>query len=183
MYAKPAGREVLQNEEVCLIRYKKVPGDTQKNWVESDFYHICLPDKHFLLGYKVAGYCDLRFGYNRQLYFGGNIGYRVEEPFRGHHLAEKATRLLFEKAKEAGMPYVIITCNPDNLPSRRTLERLGGDLLEIVDLPPDNDMYQRGERQKCIFHYPLQEGAVRMLLADSEHESFPEPELFVPRAE
>ena len=81
------------------------------------------------------------------------------------------------------MPYVIITCNPDNLPSRRTLERLGGDLLEIVDLPPDNDMYQRGERQKCICHYPLQEGAVRMLLADSEHESFPEPELFVPRAE
>ena len=183
MYAKPAGREVLQNEEVCLIWYKKVPGDTQKNWVESDFYHICLPDKHFLRGYKVAGYCDLRFGYNRQLYFGGNIGYRVEEPFRGHHLAEKATRLLLEEAKEAGMPYVIITCNPDNLPSRRTLERLGGDLLEIVDLPPDNDMYQKGERQKCIFHYPLQEGAVRMLLADSEHESFPEPELFVPRAE
>ena len=88
-------------------------------------------------------------------------------------MAEKACRLLFEEAKRYHFPYVIITCNPDNYASKRTLERLGGDLLEVVDLPPDNDMYQNGERQKCIFHFPLAEGKRRYLLADKNRDLIP----------
>ena len=38
------------------------------------------------------------------------------------------------------MEYVIITCDPDNWPSRKTCEWLGGELLEITELPEDNDM-------------------------------------------
>ena len=54
------------------------------------------------------------------------------------------------------MPYLIITCNPDNLPSRRTCERLGGELLEIAELPEDNDMrVEDGETHKCIFKFIL----------------------------
>ncbi len=33
-----------------------------------------------------------------------------------------------------------ITCNPDNWPSRKTLEYLDGEFLEIAELPEDNDM-------------------------------------------
>jgi len=34
-----------------------------------------------------------------------------------------------------------ITCNPDNIASRRTCELAGATLVEIVDLPENTDMY------------------------------------------
>jgi predicted acetyltransferase len=46
---------------------------------------------------------------------------------------------------------VWITCNPDNWASRRTCELAGAELVEIVDLPEDNDMYRKGKRRKCRY--------------------------------
>jgi predicted acetyltransferase len=62
---------------------------------------------------------------------------------------------LFELAKKHEMGYLIITCNPDNDPSRKTCEYAGGELLEIVELPTDNDMRKRGETEKCIYRFEL----------------------------
>lgn len=155
------GKKVLINDEVALVLSSTAPGDIYHGWSHSDFYHICLPKKHWLTGYEVIGRCDLRFGFNRQLYYGGNIGYRIWESYRGHHMAEKATRLLLEEAKKAGFTYVIITCNPDNLASKKTLINAGGYYVETVPLPEDNDMYQRGDREKDIFYFPLTENTLR----------------------
>ena len=84
------------------------------------------------------------------------IGYTVYPMYRGHHYALKACRLLFQLAKQKyGMNSLIITCNPDNLPSRRTLEALGGELKAIVDVPKEHYLYQYGDVQKCIFEYHL----------------------------
>ena len=44
-----------------------------------------------------------------------------------------------------------ITCNPDNMPSRRTCELIGAELINIVDLPKDIDLYLVGDRQKCRY--------------------------------
>jgi tagatose 1,6-diphosphate aldolase len=49
------------------------------------------------------------------------------------------------------MSEVWITCDPENTASRRTCELAGADFIEIIDLPPDIDMYQDGERQKCRY--------------------------------
>jgi tagatose 1,6-diphosphate aldolase len=51
------------------------------------------------------------------------------------------------------MDVVWITCNPDNWASRRTCERLGCQLVDIVELPEHIDMYQDGERQKCRYRW------------------------------
>jgi tagatose 1,6-diphosphate aldolase len=48
-----------------------------------------------------------------------------------------------------------ITCNPENVASRRTCELVGGELVDIVELPPDIDMYKEGERQKCRYRVRL----------------------------
>lgn len=74
---------------------------------------------------------------------------------RGHHYAGKACLLLFELAGKHGMDYLIITCNPDNHASRKTCEYAGGELLEIVELPEDNDMRESGESEKCIYRFQL----------------------------
>jgi tagatose 1,6-diphosphate aldolase len=75
----------------------------------------------------------------------------VYPPARGRHYAERAARLLLPLARRHGMSELWITCNPDNAASRRTCERLGGELVEIVPIPPDHAFYSRGERAKCRY--------------------------------
>ena len=144
----------LFDGEVRLRLLRADPGNPAKDWVPAYIFSICSS----LSGIEM-GRCDLRLGNNEKLYYGGHIGYRVHPEYRGHHYALKACRLLFKLARAHDFDHLISTCNPDNWPSRRTCERLceefGGELLEIVDLPHDNDMYKNGERQKCIFRFPV----------------------------
>ncbi len=138
----------LQDEEIKLNLERTAEGNDQ-GWVPVYYFAICNHE-----GTKM-GTCDLRIGHNENLYYGGHIGYRVEPPYRGHHYAAKACRLLFQLARKHDLGYVIITCNPDNHASRKTCEHLGGTLLEIAQLPEDNDMREEGDTEKCIFRFEL----------------------------
>jgi predicted acetyltransferase len=81
----------------------------------------------------------------------GHIGYSVEPGYRGHHSAARSVRLLVPLAAAHGLNPVWITCDPDNLASRRTCELAGAELVEIIDIPTNEEMYQRGVRQKCRY--------------------------------
>ena len=61
------------------------------------------------------GRCDLRMGMHDEIYFAGHIGYRIYRQYRGHHYAEKASRLLLHFANELGMEEVIIPPHPGTL--------------------------------------------------------------------
>lgn len=140
----------LENDEIQLQLQRTANGDTAKGWVPAYYFAIC--DKH---GNEMGG-CDLRIGHNDNTYYGGNIGYHVNEEYRGHHYAAKACLLLFELAKKHDMSHIIITCNPDNYASRKTCEYAGCQLLEIVELPEDNNMrIEDGETEKCIYKIQL----------------------------
>ena len=138
-----------KNEEIQLLLEKTVEADPAKDWLPA--YHFSICD---MAGSRM-GTCDLRIGHNESVYYGGNIGYRVEEPYRGNHYAGKACRLLFHLARRHGMDRLVITCNPDNFPSRKTCEYAGGILREIADLPEDNDMRRDGETRKCIYEFVI----------------------------
>ena len=140
----------IRGSVVDLVEEQVYEADRSNQYVPSYFYGIYVHDSQ-----KRAGYCDLRVGYNRELYFAGNIGYHVNPPYRGHHYAYEACRLLFDVAREKGMDTLIITCSPDNAASLKTLEKLGGEYLETVDVPPDHWLYQRGEPVKRIYRYDL----------------------------
>lgn len=104
----------------------------------------------------IAGGISLRIGDNSDLrLYVGHIGYNVYPPHRGHHYAERATRLVLPLARRHGMRELWITTNPDNTASRRSCERLGATLVETVDLPPWHDLYARGERRKCRYRLVL----------------------------
>lgn len=136
----------LTDGEIVLKLIETLEADEEKGYLPSYYFHIYVKKSR-----TPVGRCDLRIGHNICSYYGGNIGYRVFEPFRGHRYAAKACFLLFTLARRHRMSELCITCNPDNLPSRRTCEIVGGMLKEVVDLPPDNEMYLEGERQKCRF--------------------------------
>jgi len=149
--------DFLEDDEIKLTVERLSEGNPQRKWVPAYHFNICDKDGN------VMGNCDLRIGYNDNTYYGGHIGYSIDEPYRGHRYAAKACRLLFSLAKKHGMEYVIITCNPDNLPSRKTCEHLGGVLLETAELPEDNDMrVNEGETHKCIFRFDLMTDAFKL---------------------
>lgn len=139
----------LRSDEIVLRLDHTVEGNDALNWVPAYHFIICAPDG------TPMGKCDLRVGHNSNTYYGGNIGYEIFESYRGHHYAGKACRLLFELAKAHSMRHVYITCQPDNLPSSKTCEYAGGQLLGVKPIPEDNDMYKRGEREIMIYQIML----------------------------
>ena len=142
--------DYLTNEEIDLIIEVKVPQCETKGYVPAYKYQVKLHN-----GDASIGRIDLRIGYNKNTYYGGNIGYEIEEAYRGNHYAEKACRLIKQVALAHEMDKIIITCNPHNTASRKTCENVGARLVEIVQLPSDNEMYQLGHRQKCRYEWIL----------------------------
>lgn len=142
--------DLLTDGEIDLLIVEKTPENIKKGFVPAYKYKICLHNST-----ERIGDIDIRIGKNQNIYFGGNIGYSIDENFRGKSYASKACNIIKQVAIAHGMDRLIITCNPDNWPSRRTCEKIGSSLKEIVDLPEDNDMYLEGEKQKCIFEWLL----------------------------
>lgn len=103
-----------------------------------------------------AGTVSLRVGdHERLVRYAGQVGFAVDPPFRGQRLAERATRLLLPLARVHGLDPLWITCNPDNVASIRTLERLGAEFVEKMALPSDYDRYAAGERVKLRYRLTL----------------------------
>lgn len=141
----------LVDEELSLQLVEMRPGDPRRGRVPA--YHFSLRRVRTREG---IGSVDLRIGNTPHIVlYGGHIGYNVAPAHRGHGFAGRACRLLRPLARKHGLEVLWITCNPDNAASRRTCERIGAELVEIVDLPPDTDMYRRGERQKCRYRLDL----------------------------
>jgi len=146
------GFEEIRGDEFRLVLVEKMPEDSYRGWVPSYRYEMWP-----LSGDTVLGTIDIRIGDNENIFYAGHIGYRVHEPYRGHHFAEKACRLIVRIARAHGMKQVVITCNPDNPASKRTIERLGARLEGIYDIPPHNELYHYGDRQKCRFFWDVPE--------------------------
>ena len=141
----------LSDGEIRLALTGADPADEKTGYVPAYRFDILRESDG-----AVVGCCDLRIGYVRNTYYGGNIGYAVSEDYRGHHYAKKACRLLFRLAALHGMPYLYISCAADNEPSRRTLEALGGELVECAPVPSYTGLYQEGARgPHCSFRFTL----------------------------
>lgn len=138
---------VLQDDDLELHLVRTLHGRTYGEEVATYRFLMRKP------GVKdEIGRIDLRIGDTEriQLYL-GHIGYRVFSAYRGNRYAARACRLLLPLARAHGINELWITCNPDNLASRRTCELIGAELIEVVDVPEGTDFYRAGELQKCRY--------------------------------
>lgn len=141
----------LTDEELRLVFLSRRSGDEALERAPAYYFHM----QHAFTG-EIMGEIELRgANYRGILLYSGHIGYEVFPAFRGNHYAERACRLLFPAARRLGLDPLWITCNPENLPSRRTCERLGGVLVDIVDVPRESDLYARGDHRKCRYRVDL----------------------------
>ena len=78
-------------------------------------------------GEEYVGRVSLRHTLTAQLLtWGGHIGYGVRPTARGRGAATAALAQMLPIAAGLGIDRVLVTCDVDNEPSRRTIERNGG---------------------------------------------------------
>jgi tagatose 1,6-diphosphate aldolase len=87
--------------------------------------------------------------------FAGHIGVEIAPEHRGQRHASRAIRLLGPLARGHGFTELWLTTSPDNLASRRTLERLGAQYVDTVEIPADSDMRGLGLHEVRRYRWVL----------------------------
>ena len=135
----------LRDDEIYLALIGTFEADVRRKWVPFYAFNICLLD-----GTRV-GLCNLKIDNSELTKYCGNIGYEVDEEYRGNKYSLKASKLLLNLAKKHNLEYVAINCEPDNLASNKICQLLDAKYTETIDIPSDNEMYKEGKRQMNIY--------------------------------
>jgi GNAT superfamily N-acetyltransferase len=160
-----------------------------------------VPTYHFRMVHAVTadqlGDINLRVGFTPHIErYAGHIGFSVYEPHHGHRYATRSVRLLIPLTCRVGLNPLWITCDPENLASRRTLELAGAQFVEIVNVPENCMINRSGHPRKCRYRLdteaqpfvgsnvfvrqigPHEQDAVRVLVRTVSDETF--ADLFAP---
>jgi predicted acetyltransferase len=93
----------------------------------SDFWLI--DDDQFI------GRLSLRYELNEYLLMiGGHIGYEIRPSKRKQGYGTEILRLGLEKARELGLRRVLVTCDEDNIGSKKIIEHNGGKLENALEI-------------------------------------------------
>jgi predicted acetyltransferase len=104
---------------------------------------VNLPEDHvpasFYVGVVdgiIVGRLSLRHGLNDFLrLIGGHIGYAVRPTQRGHGYAKEMLRQSLPLAAALGIEQALVTCDVDNVASRKVIEANGGVFERIIEDP------------------------------------------------
>ena len=108
------------------------------------------------VGIDVFGKIVLREGDLEERYYDGHIGFTIDPQYGGHNYAFQATLLVLEIAKDKGFKDIIITCSPNNIASKKTIQKLPINYIETKTIPKELARYvEQGERIKEIYHISL----------------------------
>lgn len=134
--------DFLTDDEITLKISGKYSGDEEL--LPFYYYDIFLDD-------RFIGRISMRIGSNFNSYYNGNIGYEIEEKFRGNNYAFRACKLVLPIAKAHGMNEIILTCDEDNIPSYKTIEKLGAELVQITKPPEAYFAYRENMKKQRIY--------------------------------
>jgi ribosomal-protein-alanine N-acetyltransferase len=144
----------LTDGVIYLVCTQKRPAIPEKKYVPAYDFAICK-------GGEKVGEINLRIGYSgfgpdeSSLYYGGQIGYNIDEQCRGNGYAGRACRLLLPVAKAHHMTKLLITNHIQNKASKRVCEKLGLRFLRTVRIPEWHDLYKSGQRFQNIYEWDI----------------------------
>lgn len=145
----------LSDGVIHLVCTAKKPAIPEKKYVPAYVFAVCK-------GSEKIGEVNLRVGYKgfgpdlSSLYYGGQIGYGIDEKYRGNGYAPRACRLLEPVIRAHGMKKLLITNELTNTASRRVCEKLGARFLRVAEIPEWHDLYKEGQRFVNIFEWSVE---------------------------
>ena len=125
-------RAEYTDQVIDLIPMHFTPPDPSMVFGREQIWSITLHNSR-----KEIGQISFRDGESRCIYYFGHIGYHIDPPFRGNHYAKRACMLLDKELRRCGKRSVVITCDPENIASRKTCIGLGCAWEGIVFVPDD----------------------------------------------
>jgi RimJ/RimL family protein N-acetyltransferase len=127
------------------VRFSKIlPGDAVRGFAPT--YHF-----RIVVGRVDVGHVNLRMGDTEHvLGCAGHVGFEIAPPYRGRHYALSACRAVAPFARSL-REELIITCDPENRASRRTIKLLGAVYQDEVSVPSHDPHYSRGSTKKLRF--------------------------------
>lgn len=136
------GELVLELFEMALHRIHRVPT-----------YHFRMVHRDSL---EELGGINLRVGSDPHIErYAGHVGYSVQPVHRGHRYASRSLRLLIPLAGKLHLNPLWVTCDPENIASRRTCELAGAKFVEIVNVPEHCIIHRKGHIRKCRYRLDL----------------------------
>ncbi len=132
----------LRSGPVRLRLEEMVAGDPERGLVP--WYHFEVLDRS---GTRV-GHINFRVGSTRHVRMtAGHVGYAILPEHRGSSFSYHACLAL---APFIRLHYdrVVLTVDPENAPSIRTIEKLGATFLDQTEVPVDDPAYANGARRK-----------------------------------
>ena len=143
----PEPPETLTNGDIVLTFSGIEKGNPPRGLVPYYHFRILLADG------TDAGHINFRVGETLHVRFcAGHIGFGIAEDHRGNGYALQACRALAPFVRSV-YETVIITCDPDNGASIRTLEELGAEYIDTADVPADDPGHAHGARDKRRYHW------------------------------
>ena len=90
---------------------------------------------------EFIGRLSIRHELNKKLLqHGGHIGYYIRKSKRGKGYGKLILQLGLEEARKIGISKALITCDYDNIASRKIIEENGGVLENIITLEEDRKL-------------------------------------------
>lgn len=113
------------------------------------FYHFKIIGE---LG-KIVGHINFKTGDTEHIIqYAGHIGFQIIKEYRGHSYAYWACMALAPFVQSV-YGKVILTCDPENIASRKTIEKLPATFINEVAVPLHEPSYQSGSRLKRRYQW------------------------------
>ena len=102
---------------------------------------------------RVVGRVEYRFESDYEVKFYGNVGYVIYPPYRGNNYAYLGTTLMLDiiAKRHPEINQVIITCNPDNIASKKTIKKMNATYLGRIQVDRHHELYRLGDTEKEIY--------------------------------
>lgn len=143
----PEAPEILTGASVDLLFKEVRPGDELKGYVP--WYHFRIVTKD---GIDV-GHINFRMGDTDHIrYCAGHIGYEVFPACRGRGYSYHACQTIGPFVRSIRSD-VLLTVDPENMPSIRTIEKLGCTFIDNIEIAKTENAYRKGMRFKRRYRW------------------------------
>jgi predicted acetyltransferase len=140
----------LSFEDVTARFAHVVAGQPERGLVPYFHFRIVTVDD------EDVGHINFRVGDTEHIRLAaGHIGFDIAEPHRGHRYAFKACRAVAPLVRSF-YTSVLLTCDPDNVASRRLIERLGATFVGETAVPVGDPHFLRGLYRKLRYRWQPQ---------------------------